>query len=118
MRRIFAVARELMSENWTGGPVRLLGVSVSGLEREASASQAELFAGDQRMKRLTEALDRVRDRLGEASLVPAGTLNHRRDLGHVPFGAVTPRSPAATRSGVRVRAGSRSRPASSGEHQA
>jgi hypothetical protein len=33
----------------------------------------------------------VRDKLGEASLVPAGTLTHRRRLGHVPFGPVSGR---------------------------
>ena len=36
-------------------------------------------------------MDRVRDRLGEASLVPAGALTHRRRLAHVPFGAVSGR---------------------------
>jgi DNA polymerase-4 len=85
-RVVFETARALWRANWKGGPLRLLGVSVSTLERRAPGPQAELFLGDRREVRLTEALDRLRDRLGEAALVPAGTLAHRRRLGHVPFG--------------------------------
>jgi hypothetical protein len=61
---------------------------VSNLERAGEGDQAELFAPDHRALRLRQTLDRVRDRLGEASLVPAGALAHRRRLGHVPFGGV------------------------------
>jgi DNA polymerase-4 len=90
-RRIFDAARELWLENWKGDPLRLLGVTVSTLEREAPAGQIELFDSDSRAARLRAAFDKVRDRLGEASLVPAGTLTHRHRLGHVPFGAVSNR---------------------------
>ena len=85
---IFEVARSLWRENWRGEPLRLLGVSVSALSH-AEEEQLELFAGDERGKALQEALDRVRDKLGEASVVPAGSLAHRRALGHVPFGAMS-----------------------------
>jgi DNA polymerase-4 len=85
--RIFEVARSLLQRNWKGEPIRLIGVSVSGLSRRTEASQSELFEDRKRSVRLREALDAVRDRLGEASLVPAGSLTHRRALGHVPFGA-------------------------------
>ena len=90
---IFDVARALWRENWRGEPLRLLGVSVSALEH-ADASQLELFARHDRSKALQDALDQVRDKLGEASVVPAGSLAHRRALGHVPFGAVRGRPPA------------------------
>jgi hypothetical protein len=60
---------------------------VSALEL-ASAAQLELFTSGERTKALRAALDKVRDKLGEASVVPAGSLAHRRTLGHVPFGAV------------------------------
>src|SRR5262249_30810993 len=83
---IFEVARALWRENWKGEPLRLLGVSVSALEH-ASEAQLEMFASKGRTKALQEALDKVRDKLGEASVVPAGSLAHRRTLGHVPFGA-------------------------------
>ena len=85
--RVFAVARALFEALWDGNPVRLLGVSVSSLERSASV-QAELFEQGRRTHDLRRALDRVRDKLGEASVVPAGSLVHRRSLGHVPFGAI------------------------------
>ena len=77
--------------------MRLIGVSVAGLAREAT-DQTELFASDRRTRALRQALDRVRDRLGEASVVPAGSLGYRRALGHVPFGSVASRSPGAARS--------------------
>jgi DNA polymerase-4 len=85
---IFEVARALWRENWRGEPLRLLGVSVSALVH-ADEEQLELFAGDERGRALQEALDRVRDKLGEASVVPAGSLAHRRALGHVPFGTMS-----------------------------
>jgi len=89
--RVYEIARTLWRESWNGDPVRLLGVSVSGLERASGGSQEELFGVDDRASRLRAAMDRVRDRLGEAVLVPAGSLSYRRTLGHVPFGAVVPR---------------------------
>lgn len=92
-RHVFDTARTLWRQHWRGGPLRLLGVTVSSLARSAPAGQTELFAPDLRARRLREALDRVRDKLGEASLVPAGSLTHRRRLGHVPFGAVGVRRP-------------------------
>jgi DNA polymerase-4 len=82
---IFEVARALWREHWQGEPLRLLGISASALEH-ANEEQLELFARDERSKALQEALDRVRDKLGEASVVPAGSLAHRRALGHISFG--------------------------------
>ena len=82
---IFEVARALWREHWKGEALRLLGISASGLE-SADEEQLELFARDERAKALQDALDKVRDKLGEASVVPAGSLAHRRALGHVPFG--------------------------------
>jgi DNA polymerase-4 len=88
-RRIFEVARALFLAHWKRDPVRLVGVTVATLERRRQ-EQAELFANGRRDHDWRAALDRVRDKLGEASLVPAATLTHRRELGHVPFGAVGP----------------------------
>ena len=93
---IFEVARALWRENWKGEPLRLLGVSASALEH-ASEEQLELFARDERSRALRDALDRLRDRLGEASVVPAGSLAYRRALGHVPFGTVKPEAARADR---------------------
>jgi hypothetical protein len=66
--------------------VRLLGVSVSMLGKGADDRQGNLFTPDSRALELRGALDRVRDKLGEASVVPLASLRHRRSLGHVPFG--------------------------------
>jgi len=85
-RLIFETARALWRTHWQGGPLRLLGVSVSALERRGEHPQVELFEEDRREDRLTKTLDRLRDRMGEAAVVPAGSLTHRRTLGHVPFG--------------------------------
>ena len=85
-RLIFETALSLWRGHWRGGPLRLLGVSVSALEPRGGGPQAELFEEDRREDRLTQALDHLRDRLGEAAVVPAGSLTHRRSLGHVPFG--------------------------------
>lgn len=84
---VYEVARGLWRANWKGEPLRLLGVSASALEKRGEGEQTELFARDERSKALQEALDRVRDKLGEASVVPAGSLTHQRELGHVPFGS-------------------------------
>src|SRR5882762_7034294 len=92
-RQVYEIARALWREHWRGRPLRLLGVTVSSLARATPAGQTELFAPDLRAGHLREALDRVRDKLGEASLVPAGSLTHRRRLGHVPFGPVSGRRP-------------------------
>jgi DNA polymerase-4 len=88
---IFETARSLWRAHWRGEPLRLIGVTVSGLVQASWDGQEELFSGDLRAVRLRQALDRVRDRLGESSLVPAGALTHRRRLKHVPFGAISPR---------------------------
>jgi DNA polymerase-4 len=85
---IFETARRLFREHWKGGPVRLLGISISSLGRGKDELQPSLFDLDERSLRLRNALDRVRDRLGESSVVPLGSLIHRRTLGHVPFGRV------------------------------
>ena len=91
-RRVFEVAKELWRANWSGGPMRLLGITVSGLEEASETPQMQLFEGDRRETLLHQALDRVRDRMGEASVVPAGSLAHQGSPGHVPFGKLTSRN--------------------------
>jgi len=89
--RIYATVRALFDAHWKGGPVRLLGVSVASLEKGEGDAQTELFSRDDRRRRLIEAADKVRNKLGEASLVPLGSLTHRGGLRHVPFGAMSGR---------------------------
>jgi len=102
-RRIFQAARRLLRANWKGDALRLLGISVSSISKGADSTQGSLFDSDERSLRLRDALDRVRDRLGEASVVPLGSLRHRSRLGHVPFGAVKPVDVAKPPDGRRAR---------------
>jgi DNA polymerase-4 len=85
---IFEVARVLWRAHWKGEPLRLLGVSASALLVRGEGEQIDLFASTERVRALRDALDQVRDKLGEAAVVPAGSLTHRREAGHVPFGAM------------------------------
>jgi DNA polymerase-4 len=85
---IYQTALSLFRSNWRGGRVRLIGVSLASLLRVSGAHQTELFSSERRLDRLIEAADQVRDKLGEAKLVPLGSLTHRRDMRHVPFGAM------------------------------
>jgi len=59
-------AQQLFDGSWTGEPVRLLGMGVSGV---VDAAQLDLFdaAGAPRDTRLDHALDALRDRFGDAA---------------------------------------------------
>ena len=88
---VFHVSCTLWRELWDGGAIRLLGVTLSQLSTAGRVARGELFDRDEKRGRLRDAMDRVRDRLGEASLIPAGSLTHQREMSHVPFGAVSER---------------------------
>jgi DNA polymerase IV len=90
--RIFEVARALFREHWRGDALRLVGVSASALEAQPEGTQTDLFATGEKNERLNQALDAVRNKLGEVAVVPAATLRQRRGSSHVPFGAVSPRT--------------------------
>ena len=70
-------SRRLLHDNWeNGGAIRLIGVHVSGFERE---EQMSLLA-DSRSERWTKALkiaDELRDRFGEAAVSLGGGLHGR-----------------------------------------
>lgn len=70
---IFATARQLAEENvWGGKPLRLIGVSVSGLET-CENTQTPLFtaAADPDLRALHQTLDRIRERFGETAIIRA-----------------------------------------------
>ncbi|HEY8391875.1 MAG TPA: DNA polymerase IV [Capillibacterium sp.] len=70
---IFQTARRLAEENdWGGKPLRLIGVSVSGLTGRESA-QEPLFTApaEQDLRRLHQTLDRIKDRFGESAITRA-----------------------------------------------
>lgn len=113
--RIFETVRQLFRANWKADAVRLLGVSVSQIAKGEDSVQGNLFDQDERSLRLRDALDRLRDKLGEASVVPLGSLRHRGELGHVPFGAARPTKQtgpdrlADPTQGMRAKVGQRAR---------
>ncbi len=71
---IFHTASLLLDEHWDGRPLRLIGVSVSGLVNAAGYYQQSLFGGDEHRRRMLEAVDSLRDKFGEHALVKAGVL--------------------------------------------
>jgi DNA polymerase-4 len=71
---IYAAARELLGEVRLALPVRLVGVSVSGLERHVA--QMPLFTDERRKKFIAEAMDDINDRYGDYT-VTWGTLAER-----------------------------------------
>jgi DNA polymerase-4 len=67
------VARRLFRENRGRKPVRLLGVTMAGLEKP-HAEQPALFERDRRSRALTRQVDVVRDRYGERAVLRAAAL--------------------------------------------
>jgi len=71
---IFHTATLLLDEHWDGRPLRLIGVSVSGLVSAEGYYQQSLFGQDEHRRQMLEAVDSLRDKFGEHSLVKAGVL--------------------------------------------
>jgi DNA polymerase-4 len=89
---LYAMASTLLREHWNGRPLRLIGVSLSGLSPEPD--QAGLFE-DHSARALQQGLDKLREKYGRravttADAVKAGTdrsasagpgLRHGREAG-------------------------------------
>jgi DNA polymerase-4 len=81
-KRIYAVARELL-DKVPPGPLRLLGVQLSGLSDVRAPVQASLFGGaevaseadDPKLERAAVALDKLRARYGAGTVVPGSLLS-------------------------------------------
>ena len=71
---IYRTACELLAEHWSGKPLRLVGVSVSGLAAAAGYYQHDLFQPEEHRRKLTEAVDALRNRFGDHALVKAAVL--------------------------------------------
>jgi DNA polymerase-4 len=76
--QIHKVATALFDEHWDGRPLRLVGVSMSGLVSGAG-HQRELFEADAHRRQMTEAVDSLRDKFGDSALVRAGALQWGND---------------------------------------
>ncbi len=71
---LLAEARALFRRNWTGRPVRLLGVETS--QFESAGGQMSLLEGEKadRWRKALTAVDRIRDKFGESSVSLASGL--------------------------------------------
>jgi DNA polymerase-4 len=75
---IGGTAMRLLRESWSGAPVRLLGVGVSGIE---DAAQLDLFStATERQRRVDRALDSLRSRFGDSSVRRGTAVTRLRDL--------------------------------------
>ncbi len=68
---IYDHVRRLFDEGWKGEPLRLLGVSVSGLCGSGDCVQLSLFdsGSTEKNQKLDEAVDKIRERYGEESIM-------------------------------------------------
>ncbi len=73
-RIVSSVARRLWRENRDRRAVRLLGVTMAGLERTLGTEQPSIFSSDRRARALTREIDRVRDHWGERALLRAAAM--------------------------------------------
>lgn len=79
-RAIYEVSCQLFSECWNHAPVRLLGIRTSKLVSESDPIQLSLFdaGNNQKQKKVEEAMDSIRNRFGEHSVIRATNL--RKEL--------------------------------------
>jgi DNA polymerase-4 len=92
--RVYAAARELL-ERVPSGPLRLLGVQITGLEDVRAPVQEKLFNGEEthaagrttgfearrRLEQATEGLDRLRRKFGRPVVLPASLVGRARLVG-------------------------------------
>ena len=90
-RSIYARALKILGAIDMASPVRLLGVSISGLVKDRL--QGEIFDKDRQRRRLMEALDEVNDRFGDFTISVAPVVVEQREPGVI--------SPAWRPKGVR-----------------
>lgn len=74
-RKIYAYAATIVKNTPLEKPLRLLGISVSGLERVQQ--ELFLFEEERKARRLNRALDLINERLGDGVLTFASLLSHK-----------------------------------------
>ena len=76
---IYSTVRKLLEKTETGRrPVRLLGVSMSGLDIESAEGQLSLFSANEKKEKsdkLNRAIDSLHDKFGNKSVVPGRLLS-------------------------------------------
>lgn len=79
-QEIYRAACRLFDELWDGTPIRLLGVTANRLADESEARQLDLFqdVDYEKMERLDQAMDAIRDRFGMGAVKRASFLAEER----------------------------------------
>jgi DNA polymerase-4 len=76
---VYREACRLFDAHWPAGePVRLLGITLQNLQPKASSAvQLDLFTfeNEPKKERLSEAMDRIRDKFGESAILTAGMMS-------------------------------------------
>jgi DNA polymerase-4 len=77
-KEIFTEVLQLLQKTAVGQePIRLLGISVSGLKRERGYRQQNLFQGLQRCEKrreINKALDEIQEKFGATAIIPGRLL--------------------------------------------
>lgn len=78
---IYKIACELIHESWKGEPIRLIGLSLTGIDRDGY-EQMSLIVDDkkEKMKKLDSAMDSIRNKFGNESVKRASTMDVDRRI--------------------------------------
>lgn len=78
---IFETAKQLIRESWHGEPLRLLGLSLSDIERDGF-EQMSLFQDENKEKRkaLDSTLDSIRGKFGNSAVQRASTIDTSKNI--------------------------------------
>ena len=78
---IYQTAKRLMRESWRGEPLRLIGLSVTDIDRDGF-EQMSLFTDENKEKRkaLDGALDSIRGKFGNSSVQRASTIDTSKNI--------------------------------------
>jgi DNA polymerase-4 len=71
---LFTTARRLFDANYSGDPIRLLGVSASGLIKKEEHDIYPIFSIDRRHSSFVRVIDSIKDRFGEDSIRRGGSI--------------------------------------------
>ena len=73
---MYETAKALIAEAWDGTPLRLIGLSLTDIDRDGFEQMSFLVdERKERMKKLDSAIDLIRGKYGNASIQRASTIN-------------------------------------------
>lgn len=80
---IYKVSKELFSELWDGRmPIRLIGVSLTGITREPSEQMSLFFDEEkEKAKKVDRLMDSIRKKYGSETIMPASSVRASKSIG-------------------------------------